>query len=320
MPTRNIFRPASLLAFLPFLSLVLSAGTTFQCKSQTSHMFHQDCAVAANQLILSLTRNDGQTHIPNDDIMHTVSRCQAIVRASGGEKSVQGSALLLSFAQVGSRCQDGTFTERGGTVSGGISGSASWKRGNNARSMKDRTMGSIKRALSGSFRNFKREMGGSSNLQRRGNGEMMAARKGNNGEMYRLMMVSAHGVPGLAPSSPQVNSMFYQRSREFFQHHFTREDTSDLVFGNAYPIQGDTHVSVVTLGIKLRGGQKSWKEFVEGQRDNGKVLKQLISDGITMFTANKYVAAYFQVLNASDSPVFSFLVYGYDSVDSPLPS
>ncbi|KAF3123233.1 hypothetical protein TWF703_000975 [Orbilia oligospora] len=159
-------------------------------------------------------------------------------------------------------------------------------------------MRSIKRALSGSFRNFKREMGGSSNLQRRGNGEMMAARKGNNGEMYRLMMVSAHGVPGLAPSSPQVNSMFYQRSREFFQHHFTREDTSDL----------------------LRGGQKSWKEFVEGQRDNGKVLKQLISDGITMFTANKYVAAYFQVLNASDSPVFSFLVYGYDSVDSPLPS
>ncbi|KAK6521720.1 hypothetical protein TWF506_001924 [Arthrobotrys conoides] len=319
MPTRNIFRPASFLAFLPFLPLALSAGTTFQCNSQTSHMFHQDCAVAANQLILSLTRNDGQTHIPNDDIMHTVNKCQAIVRASGGEKTVQGSALLLSFAQVGSRCQDGTFTERDGTVSGGISGSASWKRGNNARSIKDR-MGSIKRAMSGSFRNFQRDIDLGNTLQRRGNGEMMAARKGNNGQMYRLMMVSAHGVPGLAPSSPQVSSMFYQRSREFFQHHFTREDTSDLVFGNSYPIQGNTHVSVVTLGIKLRGGQKSWKEFVEGQRDNGKVLKQLISDGIAMFTVNKYVATYFQVLNANDSPVFSFLIYGYDSVDSPLPS
>ncbi|KAK6362189.1 hypothetical protein TWF730_005885 [Orbilia blumenaviensis] len=318
MPTQTPFRPASVLAFLPLLSLALSAGTTFQCNSQTSHMFHQDCAVAANQLILSLTRNDGQTHIPNDDIMHTIGGCQATVQASGGEKSVQGSALLLSFAQVGSRCQDGTFTESGGTISGGIKGSASWKRGNNARSVKERTLKSIKRALSSSSRSFKRDM--HRDLQTRGNGEMMGARKGNNGEMYRLMMVSAHGVPGLAPSSPQVNSMFFQRSREFFQHHFTREDTSDLVFGNSYPIQGNTHVSVVTLGIKLRGGQTSWKAFVEGQKDGGKVLKQLVTDGITMFTTNKYVAAYFQVINGSNAPVFSFMVYGYDSVDSPLPS
>ncbi|KAK6534860.1 hypothetical protein TWF281_006159 [Arthrobotrys megalospora] len=318
MPTQNTFRPASLLAFLPFVSLVLSAGTTFQCNSQKSPMFHQNCAVAANQLILSLTQSDGQTHIPNDDIMHTVSNCQATVRASGGEKAVQGSSLLLSFAQLGSRCQDGTFAERGGAVSGGLNGAAGWKRGNNARSIKERAVGSIKRALSGSFRNFKRDMHQTS--QPRGNGEMMGARKGNNGEMYRLMMISAHGVPGLAPSSPQVKSMFFQRSREFFQHHFTREDSSDLVFGNSYPIQGSTHVSVVTLGIKLRGGQKSWKELVEGQKDGGKVLKQLVSDGIDMFTTNDYVAAYFQVLNSSNSPVFSFMVYGYDSVDSPLPS
>ncbi|KAK6350576.1 hypothetical protein TWF718_003765 [Orbilia javanica] len=320
MSTRMSLRPTSLLTFLTLLPLALSAGTTFQCNSQTSHMFHQDCAVAANQLILSLTRDDGQTHIPNDDIMHTVGNCQAIVRASGGEKIVQGSALLLSFAQVGSRCQDGTFTESGGTVSGGIKGSASWKRGNGARSIKERAMGPIKRVLSSSFRKTRRDMDVGNNLQRRGQGEMMGARKGNNGEMYRLMMISAHGARGLSPSSPQVSSMFFQRSREFFQHHFTREDTSDLVFGNSYPIQGNTHVSVMTLGIKLRGGQSSWRELVEGQKDGGKVLKFLVTDGIEMFTTNEFVAAYFQVLDSKSKPVFSFMVYGYDSVDSPLPS
>ncbi|KAF3925902.1 hypothetical protein ABW20_dc0104974 [Dactylellina cionopaga] len=314
MPTQ-LFRPARLLALLHLLALTLAAGTTYKCNSETAPMFHQDCAVAANQLVLSLTRDDGQTHLPNDDIMHTVGNCQATLRATGGEQVVQGTSLLLSFAQLGSRCQDGTFSS--GPIQGTLKGAAGWKR--SGRSLQERAV-AVKRAMSSPLRFFRRNMHGTVTPTPR-RGEMMAARKGKNGDTYRLMMVSAHGVPGLAPSSSQVSSMFFQRSREFLQHHFQREDMSDLVFGNSYPIEvnGKPHVSVATLGVKLRNGQSNWKSFVDGQSDGGKTVKMLVADGITMFTTNKYVAAYFDVLNSNGLKVFSFMVYGYDSVDSPLP-
>ncbi|KAJ6264916.1 hypothetical protein Dda_1069 [Drechslerella dactyloides] len=311
-----LLRPVHLLVLLHGLSLAFATGTTYSCNSQTAQKFHQDCAVAANQLVLSLTGDDGLAHVPNDDISHTYGKCQARVRASGTEKTAQGTSLLLSFAQIGARCQDGTFANSDASIDGGLKGEANWKRGlSRARAA------AVAKAPFSLINRFKRDMHDSSPQKQRlaKRGEIMAARKGSNGDMYRLMMVSAHGVPELAATSPKVNSMFFQRSREFMQHHFSTEDNSDLVFGNAYPI-ANGHVSVITLGVKLRGGQTSWKAFVESQKDNGDTIKALVADGTWMFTMNKYVAAYFEVLNSSGQVVFNFMIYGFDSVSSPLPS
>ncbi|EPS39305.1 hypothetical protein H072_6904 [Dactylellina haptotyla CBS 200.50] len=316
MPT-HLLHPAKLLALLPLITTVLSAGVAFQCNGQRDHMFHQDCATAANELVLSLTREDGRVHIPNDDVMHSYMNCEATLEATGGEKIDQGSAILLSFAQIGARCQEGSFTYPSNTIKGNLKGAANWKR-------EGPSIKRVKRALSAPLRFLRREMQDTiapqqlGQLQRRS--DMMAARKGYNGQTYRLMLDSAHGVPELSPTSPDVSSMFFQRSREQLQHHFTKEDTSDLVFGNAYPIKGGTHVSVITLGVKLRGSQTSWKEFVQSQNDSGKTIKELITDGLSMFTSNQYVAAYFHVLDGNNRQVFSFMIYGYDSVDSPLPA
>ncbi|KAF3913755.1 hypothetical protein AA313_de0208647 [Arthrobotrys entomopaga] len=314
----HILLTVRLLAVLSLATTAFSAGTTFKCNSQTASMFHQDCVVAANQLVLSLTRDDSQTHIPNDDIMHSYMNCQATLQASGGEKTIQGPSLLLSFAQIGARCQDGTFASEGGTIDGTLKGTASWKR--ESPPIKPRSRPD-KGAISPPSRLFRRNqpdvMTPSQQLGKRA--DMMSAKKGANGDIYRLMLASSAGLADIAPSSSKVGSTFVQRSREFLQHNFHRTDGSDLVFGNAYPISG-SHVSVVSLGVKLRGGQKSWNDFIQSQKDNGETVKSLISDGLTMFATNKYVAAYFIVLNNSGQQVFSFMVYGYDSVDTPVPS
>ncbi|KAK6541435.1 hypothetical protein TWF694_007246 [Orbilia ellipsospora] len=307
-----------LLAVLSLATTTLSAGTTYKCNSQTASMFHQDCVTAANQLVLSLTRDDSLTHIPNDDIMHSYMNCQATLQATGGEKTIEGPSLLLSFAQIGARCQDGTFATQGGTIDGTLKGVANWKRESSTikpRSKPDK--GSIWAPSRLFRRNQPDLMTPSQELNKRA--DMMSAKKGANGDIYRLMVGSSAGVADIAPSSSKVSSTFVQRSREFLQHNFKRTDASDLVFGNAYPISG-SHVSVISLGVKLRGGQKSWSEFIQGQKDNGETVQSLIADGLTMFATNKYVAAYFIVLNNSGQQVFDFLIYGYDSVDTPVPS
>ncbi|KAF3915506.1 hypothetical protein ABW21_db0202886 [Orbilia brochopaga] len=317
-----LLRPARLLILFHFLSVAFAAGTTYRCETQGTHRFHQQGAVAANQLVLSLTGDDGLAHVPNDDVSHESGNYRALVKASGTEKSVQGTKLLLHFAQIGARCKDGTFKDSDNSVEGSLKGDASWKRG----ALRARAAAASKAPFSLISR-LKRDMHAASHQQPNKlvkRAEMMSARKGNNGNMYRLMMVSAHGVSELAPTSPKVNSMFYQRSRESMQHHFSKTDDSDMVFGNAYPT-ADGHVSIITLGVKLRGGQKSWAEFVEGQNDGGKTINGLIADGIEMFTTNQYVAAYFEVLGSSTNngqavPVFNFMVFGFNSVDSPLPS
>ncbi|KAK6349560.1 hypothetical protein TWF696_005844 [Orbilia brochopaga] len=309
--------PARLLILFHCLFLAFAAGTTYRCESQASHRFHQQGAVAACQLTLSLTGDDGVARVPNDDVSHTNGKYTALVKAIGTGKIIQGTKLLLHFAQIGARCKDGTFSDSENSIEGSLKGEANWKRG----SLRARAAAVSKGPLSFISR-IKRGMDAPSpqqpsQLVKRM--EMMSARKGSNGDMYRLMMVSAHGVPELAPTSPKVHSMFFQRSRESMQHHFSAEDDSDLVFGNAYPTD-DGHVSIMTLGVKLRGGQKSWKEFVESQKDGGTTINGLITDGITMFTTNKYVAAYFEVLNSSGGVVFNFMLFGFNSVDSSLPS
>ncbi|EWC45645.1 hypothetical protein DRE_05206 [Drechslerella stenobrocha 248] len=269
-----------------------------------------------NRLILTLTRPDGLVHVPDDDVSHSSGDCTAAIKAAGSEKTAQGTLLLVSYAQVGARCQDGSFSDSEAGIDGSLRGVANWRN-----RMKERAVAAGKAAFT-PLRRFRRTSrdASSSISQTVKRSDMMAARKGGDGTTYRLMMISAHGNAALAPSSPQMHSMFFQRSREYMQHHFLSNDASDIVFGNSYPIDGSTRVSILTLGVKLRGGQTSWRAFVEEQKDNGKTIKTLVEDGIWMFASNKYIAAYFEVLDPRGLPIFDFMIYGFDSVNSPLPS
>jgi len=270
-------------------------------------MFHQDCAVAANQLVLSLTKHDGQAHVTTSDVVNTFGGCKASVQAMGGTKMVHGSALLLSFAQIGARCQDGYFSYENGAIDGSLKGQAHWKRDD----------GKLPEAASRPKLKPRNMHIPPKNQPQRS--YTVSARMGHDGSVYHLLRVSAHGVSELVPTSPKVKGMFIQRAHEFLDHNLQRGDAVDLTFGNAYPIEGATHVSLVSLGVSLRGGQKSWKEFIDSQNDSGKTFKELITDGIWNFIMNEYIAAYYDVVHANGD-VFSFMIYGYNSVDSKVPS
>ncbi|KAF3938702.1 hypothetical protein ABW19_dt0208793 [Dactylella cylindrospora] len=317
MPTHLRLPTTLLTLLLHFTALTFATGATFQCNSETSPKFHQDCIVASNFLVLSINGNDGQAHIPTAPLAHTFGTCQAGIQATGGEKRIQGTNLLLSYAQIGARCQDGYFSYENGAVDGTLKGQAYWKRssprdlkplGGISTSPKKIQMEAVER----------RDMHNQQHIFEP-KGVIMGARRGGNDKIYELVLLSAHGVTELAPTSEKISGLFIERVREFLQHNLVREDNIDLAFGNAYQIQGATHVTLMSMGVSLRGGQTTWKAFVEGMADGGAAFKKLVEDAVWNFAVREFVAGYYKVVTTEGEEVLAIIIYGYNSVDSAVP-
>ncbi|KAK6360534.1 hypothetical protein TWF730_006675 [Orbilia blumenaviensis] len=320
--------PATLISSFLLLAAPALSSTTYGCWSDMSIKFHKDCMIAATGLILAQTGNDDKSWIPPNIISRSWGGCTAKVRGSGSGNVVPAIALVSSFEQLGSRCQNGFFYYDSGYINAELNGHAGWKRDTSSTELQLETTWNTTESIP-HYESGKPDwlsphlpeegQNGPSKghkLAKRATGTFIGS-EANRAGTFRLYR-SATVIVGSHPGALVLVVEMYNVILDLIDAALTNTGSSILRAG-LDATSGST-VNVLALAVQLSGGFNSWQTMFNSLGDSGQLVRDLIYIAVNDWSGAGLTAGVYHVYNRFDDVVFSFILNGVAGSLGPFPN
>ncbi|KAK6334953.1 hypothetical protein TWF718_010394 [Orbilia javanica] len=320
-------RPSTLLPSLLLLVAPALSSTTYGCWSDKSQKFHKDCMIAASGIILQQTGTDDNAWVPPYIISQSWGTCTAKIRGSGSGNVVPAIALISSFEQLGSRCQNGYFYYDSGYINAELNGKSGWKRDAPAEVKREitwNTTESIPHYESkepewlASRRQGKvdeeEEPSARNKLAKRASGTYIIALTGRAGTftLYR----GAQTIIGPHPGADVLVADMYNAVFDLVEGGLS--NTGNFLLRTGIDVTSGSTVNVLALATQL-GKYSTWDQMFTSFGDRGDIVRRLINAAVVNWDSEQLTAGVYHVYDKFNDVVFSVVLNGITGTTTNLP-
>ncbi|KAF3134233.1 hypothetical protein TWF594_008786 [Orbilia oligospora] len=296
---------------------------------ERSQKFHKDCMVAASGIVLQQTGTDDNAWVPPNIITQSWGSCTAKLRGSGSGNVVPAIALVSSFEQLGSRCQNGYFYYDSGFVNAELNGKSGWKRDAPATEIELETTWNTTESIShyeskepewlSSRRHGKEEeeeLSTRSRLTKRANGRFITSLTGRAGtfQLYR----GTQTITGPHPGADVLVVDMYNVVLDLVDGALT--NTGKYLLRTGIDVTSGSTVNVLALAVQLGGKYSSWQQMFNSFGDGGDLARGLINSAVVNWDGEQLTAGVYHIYDRFNDVVFSLILNGITGTTGGFPT
>ncbi|KAK6511557.1 hypothetical protein TWF481_000472 [Arthrobotrys musiformis] len=316
-------------SFLVLVAPVLSS-TTYGCWSDKSQKFHKDCMIAASGIVLQQTGTDDNSWVPPYIITQSWGSCTAKLRGSGSGNVVPAIALISSFEQLGSKCQNGYFYYDSGYINAELNGKSGWKRDAPTEIELETTWNTTEsiphyeskepewlssRYKGGKSKEEPEPSAARSRLAKRANGKYISSLTGRAGtfQLYR----GTQTIIGNHPGADVLVVDMYNVVLDLVDGALT--NTGTYLLRSGIDVTSGSTVNVLAIAIQLGGQYSSWQQMFNSFGDGGDLARALINSAVVNWDGEQLTAGVYHIYNRFNDVVFSLILNGVTGSTGNLP-
>ncbi|KAF3308520.1 hypothetical protein TWF173_001162 [Orbilia oligospora] len=268
--------------------------------------------VAASGIVLQQTGTDDNAWVPPNIITQSWGSCTAKLRGSGSGNVVPAIALISSFEQLGSKCQNGYFYYDSGFINAELNGKSGWKRDAPVTEIELETTWNTTESIPhyeskepewlSSRRHGKEEEEEPSirsKLTKRANGRFITSLTGRAGadvlvvDMYNVVLDLVDGA---------------------------LTNTGKYLLRTGIDVTSGSTVNVLALAVQLGGKYSSWQQMFNSFGDGGDLARGLINSAVVNWDGEQLTAGVYHIYDRFNDVVFSLILNGVTGATGGFPT